>query len=140
MKGIVLLSHGPLAKGMYETTGWFMGPQIPQYDYLCLEMEDSPEEFDERLSQKIKEVDSGDGVILIADLLGGTPCNRALLTSENGNVDLLAGMNLAMVLQLLGNRLSDNYDMSELESVARQGVSYMNPSSANEEDDFFAEL
>lgn len=37
MKGIVLLSHGPLAKGMYETTKWFMGDDIAQYEYLCLE-------------------------------------------------------------------------------------------------------
>ena len=41
MKGIILLSHGPLAKGMYETSGWFIG-ESEQYGYLCLENQESP--------------------------------------------------------------------------------------------------
>ncbi len=138
MKGIVLLSHGPLAKGMYETTKWFMGEDIPQYTYLCLEASESPEGFDERIKEKIKEVETGEGVILIADLLGGTPFNRASLQIESDKTDLFAGMNLAMVLQLLGNRLSDNYDFDELENVAKQGVSYFRPSADGPTDeDFF---
>ncbi|MBQ6335094.1 MAG: PTS sugar transporter subunit IIA [Erysipelotrichaceae bacterium] len=127
MKGIVLMSHGPLAAGMHETSKLFMGDDIPQYTYLCLNAEDSPEGFDEALTAKIKEVDTGEGVILIADLFGGTPCNRAMMQLLNPNVDLIAGMNLAIVLQLLGNRLSDNYDMKELEGVGKDGVVYVNP-------------
>ena len=126
MKGIVLLSHGPLAKGMYETTKWFMGEDIPQYEYLCLEAGESPEDYDARIEEAVRKVDSGDGVILICDLLGGTPCNRAIIAVTKGNAELLAGMNLSMVLQLLGNRLSDNYDMKELEGVSKDGVVWVN--------------
>ena len=127
MKGIILMSHGPLAMGMYETTKLFMGEEIPQYDYLCLNAADAPEDFDIALKKKIEEVDSGEGVILIADLMGGTPCNRALMTLLNGNIDLLAGMNLAMVLELLGNRLSGNYEIGDLENTGKDGVVYVNP-------------
>ena len=127
MKGIVLMSHGPLAAGMHETSKLFMGDDIPQYTYLCLNAGDSPEDFDAALAEKIKEVDTGEGVILIADLMGGTPCNRAMMLLMNPGVELIAGMNLSIVLQLLGNRLSDNYDMKELENVGKEGVLYVNP-------------
>ena len=127
MKGIVLMSHGPLAAGMFEASKLFMGDDIPQYGYVCLNAENSPEEFDEALAARIKEVDSGEGVILIADLMGGTPCNRAMMLCLQPGIELIAGMNLAIVLQLLGNRLSDNYDMKELETVGKDGVIYVNP-------------
>ena len=126
MKGIVLLSHGPLACGMYETTKWFMGDEIPQYTYLYLEPGESPEDFDVRVAEKIEEVNSGEGVILICDLMGGTPFNRAALTISRGDVDVLTGMNLTLVLQLLGNRLSDEYDMEALEQTGKDGVVYAN--------------
>lgn len=126
MKGIILLSHGELAHGMYETTKWFMGEEIPQYTYLCLNADEKPEEYDERIDQAIREVDTGEGVVLITDLMGGTPSNRASLFISRPDVDLFAGMNLAMVLQLLGNRLSDNYDMIALEHTAKEGVVYVN--------------
>lgn len=138
MKGIVLLSHGPLAKGMYETTKWFMGDEIPQYTYVCLNAGESPEDYDGRILKAIEEVDEGEGVVLFADLLGGTPCNRAAIAVARGNVDLIAGMNLSMVLQLLGNRLSDEYDMAALEEVGKNGCVYVNAllaSSADEDDD-----
>lgn len=126
MKGIVLLSHGKLAKGMYETSKWFMGEDIPQYTYVGLKEGESPESYDERIAAAIDEVNTGEGVILFADLLGGTPCNRAAMTIARGDVDLFAGMNLAMVLQQLGNRLSDEYDMNAMEEVGKNGVVYMN--------------
>ena len=135
MKGILLISHGPLAQGMYETTKWFMGEDIPQYDYLALLPEDSPERFDAKLAEKIDLLDSGEGVIVIADLMGGTPCNRASFAIANGNVDLLTGMNLALVLQLLGNRLSDNYDIEALVETGKQGVLHVNALFAQAQDD-----
>ena len=125
MKGILLISHGPLCKGMYETTKWFMGEEIPQYDYLCLEPEDSPERYSVKLNEKISQLDSGDGVILFCDLMGGTPCNCAMMAMGE-KVDVVAGMNLSMVLQQLGNRLSDIYELFDLVQVAKDGVVYVN--------------
>lgn len=126
MKGIVLISHGPLARGMYETTKWFMGEEIPQYGYLCLDSNEQPEEFDERLAKAIEENDSGEGVIVIADLFGGTPCNRAAMMIADGKTEVFAGMNLSLVLQLLGNRLSDNYDLEDLETSGKDGIVWVN--------------
>ena len=121
MKGILLISHGPLCKGMYETTQWFLGTEIEQYDYLCLEPDDTPEQYDEKLAEKLAALDSGDGVYVFCDLMGGTPCNRAMLHLGE-NVEVIAGMNLAMVLQQLGDRLSDTYDLEALVATSKNGV------------------
>ncbi len=130
MKGILLLSHGTLSKGMYETTQWFMGEDIPQYDYLCLEADDSPEAFDEKIKAKLEKIDSGEGVILIVDLMGGTPFNRSA-TFMGEKVDVFTGLNLRLVLELLGKRLFDEYDMEALEQTGKDGVVYVNKLFAN---------
>ena len=124
MKGIILLSHGPMAKGMYETTKWFLGDNIPQYEYLCLEMDDIIEEYDAKVKALIDKVDSGDGVILFTDLVGGTPCNRCVQFMSD-RVDLFGGMNLTLVLEQLGKRFGDDYDFDTLLEVAREGIVHL---------------
>ena len=138
MKGIILLSHGPMAKGMYETTKWFLGVNIPQYEYLCLEMDDIIEEYDAKVKALIDKVDSGDGVILFTDLVGGTPCNRCVQFMSD-RVDLFGGMNLTLVLEQLGKRFGNDYDFDTLLEVAREGIVHLKKPSivVNEEDDFF---
>lgn len=125
MKGILLLSHGPLSKGFYETTKWFMGEDIPQYDYLCLEMGQAPEEFDEKIKEKLAELDTGEGVIIFCDLVGGTPSNRSCYFISD-KVQAFAGMNLSMILEQLGNRLSDVYDFDALTETGKDGIVDLN--------------
>ena len=140
MKGIILLSHGPMALGLYETTKWFMDGDIPQYEYMCLEFDDVIEEFDKKLNALIEKVDSGDGVIIFTDLLGGTPFNRCVpLISET--IDVFTGMNLTIVLEQLTRRIADNYDFDSLLEISRQGLSHMQKpiSLDNNEDDFLIE-
>ena len=137
MKGIILLSHGPMAQGLYETTKWFMGDDIPQYEYLCLEFDDVIEEFDEKVKTLVEKVDTGEGVIIFVDLLGGTPFNRCVpLVSET--VDVFAGMNLTIVLEQLARRIAGNYDFDSLLEISRQGLSHMRkPTSLDNDDDDF---
>ena len=127
MKAILLASHGPLAKGMYETSQLFMGTDIPQYDYLCLEAADAAEEFGSRILGKADEIDSGEGVIIFVDLLGGTPYNQSCLLLEHPErFQVIAGMNLSMVLEQLGNRLSDVYDFDALVQTGIDGIKNVN--------------
>lgn len=129
MKGILLLSHGPLAKGMFETTKWFMGDDIPQYSYLGLMEGESMEDFDERIKAEVKKLDSGEGCIIFCDLTGGSPFNRScFVVNEIGadKVQIISGMNLSMVLEQLGNRLSDVYDFDTLVETAREGIQDVN--------------
>ena len=82
MIGIVLISHGAFAQGLLNAASMLYGSE--QCSALGLEPADSPEEFQERLEKAVNEADMGDGVFILADLYGGTPCNRAvIMLAEN---------------------------------------------------------
>ncbi len=102
MIGVLLVSHGKMAEGVLDAAGMFV-PDMPQAEAVSLSPSDSPEEFAARLREALGRVDTGDGAVILADLKGGTPCNQAaLLTGER--VRLLAGMNLALVMEVLLGR------------------------------------
>ncbi len=71
MKGIVLLSHGSLARGLADAATFFMGDSIEQLEYCCLRQDSSPDEFAEELKRAIEKVDTGEGAVILADLFGG---------------------------------------------------------------------
>ena len=119
MIGILLLSHGRMAEGMLDTCKLFFGEDVAQIKAICLHADNAPEEFDEWLKQGIEEVDDGHGVIALCDLLFGTPCNRCMYVL-NDRVQVITGMNLSLLLELLGKRMMTNdndepIDISELD-------------------------
>ncbi|MCF0113711.1 MAG: PTS sugar transporter subunit IIA [Erysipelotrichaceae bacterium] len=125
MKGIIIASHGDMAKGMLETTKLFFGEQ-PQIQAYCLQASDNPDEFVERLEAGIKEVDTGDGVVVFCDMLFGSPCNCMMrilgLDFENPKLDVITGVNLAMVLQMLSTREAGDVDIPGLLDAGVQGI------------------
>ena len=120
MKGILLISHGPLAEGMLKTAEIFFGENIPQMKAVVLNTQDDPEDFRTRLQEAVK-VDTGEGVLVFADLLGGTPCNQSAFVL-NEQVTVLTGMNLPMVMECLGMRMGGEISMETLEETARNGI------------------
>ena len=123
MKGLLLLSHGGLAKGLYETTTWFFGDNIEQCDYLSLMADDSVDDFTDKIVEKVKHLDSGEGVVIMCDLFGGSPFKCALASVlTNENIKLVTGMNLPMVMEFLGKRLCGEYDFEGLVKSAREGI------------------
>ncbi len=129
MIGIILMSHGPMAEGMLNSSKLFFGDDIAQVKALCLKAEDNPELFDERIKEAIGEVDDGHGVVAMCDLLGGTPSNRAAYCL-NDRVKVITGMNFTMLLELLGKRLGiedvKDVDINELMNVGKDGIQCLN--------------
>jgi len=122
MIGIVLASHGRLAEGMIDSCRLFFGDDIPQLAAVSLNPGDSPEQFRDLLLEALDKVNEGDGVIVMADLFGGTPCNVATLSLPE-DVQLISGMNLPILLELLGLRLgNDTIDIEQLVSVGKDGL------------------
>ena len=113
MIGVMLMSHGKMADGMLDSCKLFFGDEIPQICSVCLLPENSPEEFDEKIKFSISEVDSGNGVLILCDLLGGTPCNRCAYIINN-RIQVIAGVNLPILLEFLAIRDSLE-DISELD-------------------------
>lgn len=116
MIGVVLISHGKMADGMLDSCKLFFGEEIPQISSVCLLPKDSPEEFDKKIQLAISEVDSGGGVLILCDLLGGTPCNRCAYLLNN-RIQVIAGVNLSILLEFLATRDSLK-DISELDVEA----------------------
>ncbi len=121
MKGIILTSHGELAKGMLETTKLFLGDDIAQVEAVCLHAEDNPDEFVDVLKEACGRVDSGEGVVVFCDLLFGSPCNCMARILGDG-IDVVTGMNLSMVLEMMTSRQFSDPDIATLMDTGKNGI------------------
>ena len=114
MTGILLISHGGMASGALSSASMLV-PNLEQVDYLALWPEDNPDEFQTKLAEKIAALDSGGGVFILADMLGGTPCNRAMYFVSD-RVHLLTGLSLPMLCTLICMR----EEASDLAALANE--------------------
>lgn len=131
MIGILLMSHGRMAEGMLDSCKLFFGDDVEKVRALCLMPSDDPEQFDERIRTAVSEIDDGSGVIAFCDLLGGTPSNRSMyIITENPRFKVITGMNLTMLLELLGRRMMteniDELDLDEIIEVGHNGTVSLN--------------
>jgi mannose/fructose/sorbose-specific phosphotransferase system IIA component len=99
MVGVVLISHGDLAKGIVSSASMLV-PQLDNVTSLTLWPEDNPDEFQQKLEAAVKQADTGDGVFILADMLGGTPSNRAMYVVGD-RVRMMTGLSLPMLYSLL---------------------------------------
>lgn len=102
MIGIVLASHGKLAKEMLRSAEMIMGPQ-ENIIALSLEPEDDPMKLRENIKESIKKVSGDEGSIVLVDLMGGSPSNAAAYVAREG-IPVITGMNLSILLELIGMR------------------------------------
>lgn len=117
MVGIVLASHGPLSQSIIQSAELICGKNIPQITALLLTGEMSVEDFRNELILAINKVDSGDGVLILVDIPGGTPSNISLQqTMKNKNLEVVSGFNLSMLLEIIMNR--ENKNLAELTQLA----------------------
>ncbi len=105
MIGTLILTHGGLARELLAAAREISG-ELEQFEAVSLEWGDSPDEARAKVRAAISRVDSGQGVLILADTFGGTPCNVALSVQDPGRVEVLSGVNLPMVMRLAcqGNR------------------------------------
>ncbi len=106
MIGLVLVSHGKLAEGLIDAMQMITGPQEAVRAIGLLETEDVEGLMDKILAA-IHEVDSGEGVLIMVDLFGASPFNasaRLALSHPEKKLEVITGMNLAMVVELVVQR------------------------------------
>ena len=99
MIGIVIATHRRLADELLATAREIMG-EIPQASSVCFQSSDPVDTQHGRLEAAIAKADSGDGVIVLTDMFGGTPSNVALSLMASGKVEVLSGASLPMLLKL----------------------------------------
>lgn len=103
MIGLVLVTHGRLAAEFVVAMEHVVGPQ-QAIEAICIGPDDDMELRRADIARAVKAVDSGTGVILLTDLFGGTPSNLAISLMEPGRVEVIAGVNLPMLIRLEGAR------------------------------------
>ena len=103
MIGILLVTHGKLAEEMKKAMEHVVGPQ-EQMDIICIEASDDVELRRQDIIQKVKTLDTGSGVCIATDMFGGTPSNLAISVMDGDNVEVIAGLNLPMLIKLVRSR------------------------------------
>lgn len=124
MIGLVIAAHGDLAKGYLHAAEMIVGKQ-ESVAVVALREGISPNQLREMMKEKIEEVNQGKGVLILADLFGGTPGNIALEFTVDDNICVIAGINLGLVLESTQMRtlelsLSDMAD--QLVELGKSGV------------------
>ena len=122
MIGIVVSGHLNYASGIQSAVKAIAGEQ-EQMAFIDFVESMSTEQLEERLRQVAKEVDSGEGVLFLTDIPGGSPCNRALsIMMDTPNIELIAGANLPMIANAAFER--DGAELKELvETLLEIGTS-----------------
>lgn len=99
MIGLVIVTHGELAVEFRRAAEHVVGPQ-EKLRTICIGPDDDMEIRREGIRIAISEVDTGKGVIVLTDMFGGTPSNLAISLLKDGHVEVLAGVNLPMLIKL----------------------------------------
>ena len=107
MIGLILVTHGGLADQFVEAMEHVVGHQ-EAVETVCIGPHDDVEQRRAEIAEKIAKVDSGNGAIVLTDLFGGTPSNLAISLLDTGRVEVIAGINLPMLIRLAGARKSMN--------------------------------
>lgn len=127
MIGMVLVTHGRLAAEFVAAMEHVVGPQ-EAVAIVCIGPDDDMEQRRREILEAVHEVDSGDGVIVLTDMFGGTPSNLALSIMDQGKVDVVAGTNLPMLIKLASLRASVGLEEA-IEAAQEAGRKYINVAS-----------
>jgi len=117
MIGLVLVSHGKLAEELFNALVHVVGPQ-QQVEIIGIEPDDDGDKRRQQILASIRNVDSGSGVIVVTDMFGGTPSNLAISAMDDGDIEVLAGANLPMLIKLASVRAT-----MSLRQAAEEGQS-----------------
>jgi PTS system mannose-specific IIA component len=99
MIGLVLVTHGRLAIEFRSALEHVVGPQR-QIEAITIGPDDEIEQCRKNILEAVKRVDSGEGVAILTDMFGGTPSNLAISVMSQPKVEVLAGINLPMLIKL----------------------------------------
>ncbi len=127
MIGMVLVTHGRLAEELIAALEHVVGPQ-ENVAAVCIGPDDDMEQRRHEIMDSTREMDSGDGVVLLTDMFGGTPSNLAISVMDRVNVEVIAGVNLPMLIKLASVR--ETQPLAEAVGSAQEaGRKYINIAS-----------
>jgi PTS system mannose-specific IIA component len=127
MIGLVLVTHGKLAEEFRHAVEHVVGPQ-KFIETVCIGPEDDMDQRRQDILQAVSRADDGHGVVILTDMFGGTPSNLAISVMSSGHTEVIAGMNLPMLIKLAGVRGENNMEKALVEA-SEAGRKYINVAS-----------
>ena len=127
MIGIVLVTHGRLAEEFRRAVEHVVGRQ-ERFETVSIGAEDDMEQRRRDIIDAVGRADEGKGVIILTHMFGGTPSNLAISVMEPGRVEVIAGVNLPMLIKLSGVRTTDEMPAA-LREAQDAGRKYINVAS-----------
>ncbi|MGH7746857.1 MAG: PTS sugar transporter subunit IIA [Candidatus Dormibacteria bacterium] len=127
MIGLVIVTHGRLAEEFVYAMEHVVGAQ-GAVAAICIGAEDDMERRRRDIIKACKEVDQGEGVILLTDMFGGTPSNLAISVMEQTRAEVIAGLNLPMLIKLASLRQTESLEKS-VRGAQEAGRKYINVAS-----------
>jgi len=115
MVGLLLVSHGRIAESFLEVSLEIVG-SVKGVQVVSLAEPIDEEKVMEDIQKARKEIDQGDGILILTDMFGGTPANLCFSLLEDPMIEVLTGMNLPMILQILSSR--KDASLAELAGIA----------------------
>jgi len=124
MIGLVLVTHGRLAEEFLHAVVHVVGPQ-EKFATICIGADDDMDVCRNDIVNAVNSVNEGDGVIILTDMFGGTPSNMAISVMEEGQVEVIAGVNLPMLIKLASIRHDESL-LPALVQAQEAGRRYIN--------------
>ena len=127
MIGLVLVTHGRLAQEFIAAMEHVVGPQ-QNVAAICIGPDDDMEKRRKEILDSVAKAEEGDGVVLLTDMFGGTPSNLAISVLDKGKVEVIAGVNLPMLIKLASVRSKENLRKA-VAQAQEAGRKYINVAS-----------
>jgi len=127
MIGLVLVTHGQLAREFRMALEHVVGPQ-EQIETIAIGPDDDMEQRRQDILDAVSTVNDGSGVIILTDMFGGTPSNLAISVMQAGSVEVIAGVNLPMLIKLASVRGENDMERA-IADAQESGRKYINVAS-----------
>ncbi|MCQ2002272.1 PTS sugar transporter subunit IIA [Rhizobium sp. NRK18] len=127
MIGLVLVTHGKLAEEFRHAVEHVVGPQN-LIETVSIGPEDDMDQRRQDILDAVHQANEGNGVIILTDMFGGTPSNLAISVMDSGRVEVIAGVNLPMLIKLAGVRGENDMEKA-LAEASDAGRKYINVAS-----------
>lgn len=114
--GILTITHENIGKEIYKTACLIFSNELKQYHHIGLNSQFDLDELTANIQSILNKIDQGQGVLILTDVIGASPCNLANRFNEKDNVKVVSGLNLAMMLNVM------NKQHLELTALAKEAV------------------
>ena len=129
MIGILISSHGKMAEGMLDTLNMFYSSELENVAALCYQENITLDDFNEKMNVTIQKINDGSGVIILTDIMGGTPMKEGIKHISD-DIIMISGMNFSLLLDLVIKRNTvknvKELDVGSIIEDAKQGIVNIN--------------